>query len=285
MNYREYKEGDTVRITGCQGRLFRHFGDIRLNDGVSLGVECVLVGGEDYQHDVQLPRGILAEDQTYISISCIELVHAIEAKTPTVKYMYEGPDDHLCAIDDSESKFAIARIWYDPRKVPMGVVKSFVENIKDIVTKRKTKNSKSIMEIKTINDEFESKFGDFERQLAEMPDEPHPNEIREFIATVILASAHDNSLVDAAFKWVENKNNTPNKEVEDHIKLLVKILLEDVKEGKLLVEKQESDPGKDVVVDFLFTPNSCTKKIKVTFDYNELTKKINCSKTVLDDNE
>lgn len=101
----------------------------------------------------------------------------------------------------------------------MGVVKSFVENIKDIVTKRKTNNSKkeieihnSIMENKTINDEFESKFGDFERQFAEMRD-PHPNEIREFIATVILAAAHDNSLVDAAFKWVENKNNTPNKSI------------------------------------------------------------------------
>ena len=77
-----------------------------------------------------------------------------------------------------------------------------------------------------------------------------------------------------------------NKVIEDHIKLLVKILQEDTKEGKLIIEKQEIDSGKnEVVVNLLFTPNSCTKKIKVTFDYNELSKKINCSKTVLDDNE
>ena len=61
------------------------------------------------------------------------------------------------------------------------------------------------MENKTINDEFESKFGDFERQFAAIRD-PHPDKIREFIATVILASAHDNSLVDAAFEWVASRN-------------------------------------------------------------------------------
>ena len=135
------------------------------------------------------------------------------------------------------------------------------------------------MKNKTINDEFESKFGDFERQFAELRD-ANPDKIREFITTVILASAHDNSLVDAAFKWVENKNNTSNKALEDHIKLLVKILQEDTKEGKLIIEKQEIDPGKnEVVANLLFTPNSCTKKIKVTFDYNELTKKIHCSRS------
>ena len=77
-----------------------------------------------------------------------------------------------------------------------------------------------------------------------------------------------------------------NKSIEDYTKLLVKILQEDVKDGKIIIEKQESDPSQNhVVVNFLFTPNSCTKKIKVTFDYNELTKKINCSKTVIADNE
>lgn len=48
-------------------------------------------------------------------------------------------------------------------------------------------------------------FDDFERQFAAMYD-PHPDEIREFIATIILAAAHDNSLVDAAFEWVASKN-------------------------------------------------------------------------------
>ena len=48
-------------------------------------------------------------------------------------------------------------------------------------------------------------FDDFECQFATMRD-PHPYEIRDFIATIILASAHDNSLVDAAFEWVASRN-------------------------------------------------------------------------------
>ena len=77
-----------------------------------------------------------------------------------------------------------------------------------------------------------------------------------------------------------------NKALEDYTKLLVKILQEDVKSCKIMMEKQEIDSDHDnIVVNLLFTPNSCTKKIKVIFNYNELTKKINCSKTVLDDNE
>ena len=35
--------------------------------------------------------------------------------------------------------------------------------------------------------------------------DPHPDEIREFIATIILSAAHDNSLVDAAFKWIASR--------------------------------------------------------------------------------
>ena len=62
------------------------------------------------------------------------------------------------------------------------------------------------MENKTVDNGIGSYFGDFERQFATMRD-PHPDEIREFIATIILASAHDNSLVDAAFKWVASRNN------------------------------------------------------------------------------
>ena len=48
-------------------------------------------------------------------------------------------------------------------------------------------------------------FDDFERQFGTMHD-PHPDEIREYIATIILAAAHDNSLVDAAFEWVASRN-------------------------------------------------------------------------------
>ena len=77
-----------------------------------------------------------------------------------------------------------------------------------------------------------------------------------------------------------------NKIIEDYGKLLVKILQEDIKDYKIIMEKQEIDADhKRIVVDFLFTPDRCTRKIKVTFDYNELSKKINCSRTTLDDNE
>lgn len=77
-----------------------------------------------------------------------------------------------------------------------------------------------------------------------------------------------------------------NKVIEDYTKLLVKILQEDVKDCKIIMEKQEIDSEhKHIVVNFLFMPNGCTKKIKVTFDYDELAKKINCSRTVLDDNK
>lgn len=74
-----------------------------------------------------------------------------------------------------------------------------------------------------------------------------------------------------------------NKVIEDYTKLLIKILQKDVKSCKIMMEKQEIDSDRtSMVVDFLFTPNGCTKKIKVTFDYDELNKKIKCSKTVLD---
>lgn len=77
-----------------------------------------------------------------------------------------------------------------------------------------------------------------------------------------------------------------NKVIEDYTKLLIKILQEDVKSCEIMMEKQEIDSDhKYMVFTCLFTPNACTKKIKITFDYNELSKKINCSRTVLDDNE
>lgn len=56
------------------------------------------------------------------------------------------------------------------------------------------------------NKHMENKtFDDFELQFGMMYD-PQPDEIRDFIATIILAAAHDNSLVDAAFEWVASKN-------------------------------------------------------------------------------
>lgn len=77
-----------------------------------------------------------------------------------------------------------------------------------------------------------------------------------------------------------------NKIIKNYAKLLVKILQEDMKDCKFFLEKQEIDSDhKHMVVTFLFTPDRCTRKIQVTFDYAELSNKINCSRTALDDNE
>lgn len=142
MKYREYKKGDTIRVTGCQGRLFGACGLRELNKGVKLGVECVLVGGEDGECDVELPSGILSGDDVYISVACIELVKAVEEKTVTVKYGDDGRDCQLFCVRDHVAQHLVAQIWYDTDRLPEEVAKAFAEAIKavydSIVTNRKT---------------------------------------------------------------------------------------------------------------------------------------------------
>lgn len=48
-------------------------------------------------------------------------------------------------------------------------------------------------------------FEDFVHQIATIYD-PDTDEIRDIIATIILAAAHDNDLVDVAFEWVVSGN-------------------------------------------------------------------------------
>lgn len=72
------------------------------------------------------------------------------------------------------------------------------------------------------------------------------------------------------------------KTIEDYTRRVIKILQEDVKEGKLIIEKNEIDTDKsEVTIDFVFIPKKCPKKMRVTFDYNELTNRIHCKKTTL----
>lgn len=218
MNYRKHRKGDTIRVTGDRGQhLFNiDYGNIELNNGVELGVECVLVRGEDNEGTVRIPRGILADEQTYLDARCIELVQAVEDKTTAaedkpsvVKHSDDGRDCQLFSVQDPAAHRLVAQIWYDTDRLPKEVAKSFAEAIKavydSIVTKRKTNNSKKIMEDKTTNDEFESKFGYFEQRFSTMHD-PHPDEIRDFITIIILAAEHDSSLVDASFKWLASRN-------------------------------------------------------------------------------
>ena len=74
------------------------------------------------------------------------------------------------------------------------------------------------------------------------------------------------------------------KTIEEYTRFIIEILQEDVKEGKLILEKNEIDAGKnEVTIDFMFVPKNCPKKMRVTFDYNELTNRIICKKTTLQD--
>lgn len=73
------------------------------------------------------------------------------------------------------------------------------------------------------------------------------------------------------------------KTIEEYTRFIIEILQEDVKEGKLILEKNEIDAGKnEVTIDFMFVPKNCPKKMRVTFDYNELTNRIICKKTTLE---
>ena len=144
MDYREYKEGDTIRVTGCQGRLFYSGGRKKLNNDVKLGVECVLVKGEDDEHDVVLPEGILADGHVYLSVACIELVQAVEYKTSAIKHSDDGRDCQLFSVHDPAARRLVAHIWYDTNRLPKEVAKAFAEAIKaaydSIVSNRKTNN-------------------------------------------------------------------------------------------------------------------------------------------------
>ena len=76
------------------------------------------------------------------------------------------------------------------------------------------------------------------------------------------------------------------KTLKDYIRLVTKMLQEDVKEGKLIIEKNEITDNKrevtrEVTIDFVFVSKNCPKKMRVTFDYDTLTNRINCKKTTL----
>ena len=76
------------------------------------------------------------------------------------------------------------------------------------------------------------------------------------------------------------------KTIEEYAKFIIGILQEDVKEGKLIIEKNDIDEAKsEVTIDLVFYSENCPKKMSVTFNYNELTNRINCKKTTLESYE
>lgn len=49
--------------------------------------------------------------------------------------------------------------------------------------------------------------------------------------------------------------------IEKYTRFIIEILQEDVKEGKLFIEKSEITDGmSEVTIDFVFTPKICSKK-------------------------
>lgn len=125
-NYRKYKKGDTIRVTGFQGRLFGSCCKKKLADGVELGVECVLTKGEDDEHDVLLPEGILANGAGFLSVACIELVTPVEETVATIEHNEECSVFNVCNADDTR---CVARIWYDGG-LPKEVAEKFAKDIK-----------------------------------------------------------------------------------------------------------------------------------------------------------
>lgn len=71
--------------------------------------------------------------------------------------------------------------------------------------------------------------------------------------------------------------------IEEYTRFIIETLQEDIKEGKLIIEKSEIPEDKsEVMIDFVFDIKSCPKKMRVTFDYNKLANRINCKKTTLE---
>lgn len=108
----------------------------------------MLTGGEDDQHDVRLPKGILAKGQTFISFACIELVHAVEDKpSSAIERVIISPNYQSFRITDPVSQIDIAQIWYGTNRMPEEVAKLFIEDIKEtydsIMASRKAKDNQN----------------------------------------------------------------------------------------------------------------------------------------------
>ena len=73
---------------------------------------------------------------------------------------------------------------------------------------------------------------------------------------------------------------------EEFNRFIIEILQEEVKEGKLIIEKSEitvneREVTREVTLDFVFVPKNCPKKMRVIFDYDKFADRINCKETTL----
>lgn len=128
-SYRKYKEGDTIRVTGFDGRLFSSCGKRSLADGVEFGVEFVLQSGEDDDYDVILPEGILAHGNTFISVACIELVKPVEEQKKKPAIIEDMEEYDLFTVSNGEDTIYLAKIWYD--NMPKEIAEDFAQKVKE----------------------------------------------------------------------------------------------------------------------------------------------------------
>lgn len=127
-NYRKYKKGDTVRVTGFQGRLFANGYKRTLLAGVEFGVECVLTKGEDEGGDVQVQAGIIHEGEEYISVACIELVNPVEENAARIEH---AEHYSLFIVHSADETQFVAKIWYDGG-LPKEAAEKFANDIKAV---------------------------------------------------------------------------------------------------------------------------------------------------------
>lgn len=89
---RKYRKGDLVRITGFHGRLFGCGGNRELSANNAIGDQVALCGDEIPGGDVSLPDGFLLNNNSYLSVACIELVKPIEEIEAEQPYYIEEAD-------------------------------------------------------------------------------------------------------------------------------------------------------------------------------------------------
>lgn len=89
---RKYRKGDLVRITGFHGRLFGCGGNRELSANNAIGGQVALCGDEIPGGDISLPDGFLLNNNSYLSVACIELVKPIEEIEAEQPYYIEEAD-------------------------------------------------------------------------------------------------------------------------------------------------------------------------------------------------
>lgn len=108
-NYRKYKAGDIVEVTGLNGSLYNSYTELRLSDESNLTFFCKLVSDEDDDGDVLIPHGFFRDHEAYVHVSCIALVKPVEEIKHVAIIVHA--EEHKCFVissnDHHEKRIAI----------------------------------------------------------------------------------------------------------------------------------------------------------------------------------